>query len=932
MGSHGEEDLMRRPLSRRWPQLSLTPFEIALLYTLVSGLWILSSDYIVYRLVSDPVLLTRLHSAKSWFYLLATGFLLYLLISRSFRAASRSEEALSESEARYRSLFENNHSVMLLIDPDTTEIVDANPAACSFYGYSRAELTGKRITDINTLPAEEARQEMDQASRQQRRHFEFQHRLANNDIRDVEVHTGPIEVHGRQLLYSIIYDVTDRRRIRETIRKQNAELQEQARLLDLAYSSIIAWDMEDRVCYWNQEAEELYGWSKVEAMGQPIHTLLQTQFPQPLEAIKATVFQAGHWEGELVHTRKDGSRIIVASRWAVQRDGQGHPEKVLQVNIDVTALKESEQAQRLLAEAGRLLSSARDYEATLNAVLQVALPTLADMCMVDLLQEDGTIRRMVMVQEEMAKSELAYLLQDFPPGSEQAHPTWKVLQTGQPELTPEVTEAFLESVAYDARHLQILRELKLSSGMVVPLPVQGRVLGTIIFIWVQPGRRYGEADLALAEELARRAALALENARLFQAEQAARQRLEQTAQRLERTVQRLEQLQRVTAALSEALTQEEVTSVVVNQGVEALEAGAGMIALLDEAGRQMEVIAQTGYPPDVMEKWQQFTLDAPAPLTAAVKSSRPVYVESLERLADLFPEVAAQKKTPYQALASLPLAVHGRVLGGIGLSFDQPRAFETDDRAFILALAQQCAQALQRAQLYEAEMKARQRAEEAEAKLLLSLQEKEVLLREVNHRVKNNLQAVSNLLYLQSSYVQSEQTRRQLQDAQDRVKSIALIHEKLYQTQNFVEIDFPEYVRSLGNELIRSYRARGEQIRLVVKSDGTPLEVDTAVTLGIIANELISNALKHAFPEEKTGEISIELRREPDGRLSLAVSDDGIGFPPEQELGQTGSLGLQLVQMLVGHLQGEVMLERNGGTKVSVTVRPIPSEATGKLS
>lgn len=923
MVSQGEGEAMRRPLSKRWPQLRLTPFEIALLYILISGLWILSSDYILYLLVPDPVLLTRLQSIKGWFYVAATGVLLYLLINRSFRVASRTEEALDESEGRYRSLFENNHSVMLLIDPATAEIVDANPAACSFYGYSRAELTGRKITDINTMPAEEVKQEMERASREQHRHFEFRHRLADGGIREVEVYSGPIEAHGRQLLYSIVYDVTDRRRTRETIRKQNAELQEQARLLDLTYSSIVAWDMEDRICYWNHEAEDLYGWSKAEVMGQPIHTLLQTQFPQPLDAIKAIVFQAGHWEGELVHTRKDGSRVNVASRWAVQRDERGDPEKILQVNIDVTALKESHQAQHLLAEAGRLLSSARDYEATLNAVLQIALPGLADVCMVDMLEEDGHIRRAVMVRSGLAKSELAHLLQDFPPAPDQAHPTWKVLRTGRSELTPEVTDPFLESVAYDARHYQILRELKLSSGMVVPLAAQGRALGTIIFISAQPGRRYSEAELALAEELARRAALALDNARLFQAEQAARQRLEQTARQLERTVQRLEQLQKVTAALSEALTREEVSGVVVTQGVEALEAGAGMVALLDEASGEMEVIAATGYPAEVVEQWKRFSLAAPTPLTAAVRERRPVYVESLESLTDRFPEFATQKTTTYNALVSLPLIVQGRVLGGIGLSFDQARHFDAEDQAFILALAQQCAQALQRAQLYEAEMSARQRAEQAEARQMLALQEKEVLLREVNHRVKNNLQAVSNLLYLQSNYAKSEQTRQQLQDAQDRVKSIALIHEKLYQTQNFVEIDFPEYVRSLGSEVIRSYRARGEQIRLAVESDGTLIGVDTAVTLGIIVNELISNALKHAFPDERAGEIRVELRKEPDDRLRLAVSDDGVGFPPGKELAQAGSLGLQLVQMLVGHLQGEVTLERNGGTRVAITVRPM---------
>ena len=128
------------------------------------------------------------------------------------------EKTLRESEERYRSLFKNNHSIMLLIDPENGEIVDANPAAISFYGWSYQELTSKKITDINTLTNEQVFQEMEHAKKEKRQHFYFRHRLSSGKIRDVEVYSGPITVHGRKLLYSIIHDISKRKQAEEALR------------------------------------------------------------------------------------------------------------------------------------------------------------------------------------------------------------------------------------------------------------------------------------------------------------------------------------------------------------------------------------------------------------------------------------------------------------------------------------------------------------------------------------------------------------------------------------------------------------------------------------------------------------------------------------------------------------------------------------------
>ncbi|MBW2571491.1 MAG: PAS domain S-box protein [Deltaproteobacteria bacterium] len=137
----------------------------------------------------------------------------------------KAETALRESEERYRSLFKNNHSVMLLIDPGSADIVDANPAAVSFYGWSIEVLTGKKITDINTLSDEQVFQEMGKAKTEQRRVFYFRHLLANGEIRDVEVFSGPIKVHGRELLYSIIHDITERKQVELALLERGKELE-----------------------------------------------------------------------------------------------------------------------------------------------------------------------------------------------------------------------------------------------------------------------------------------------------------------------------------------------------------------------------------------------------------------------------------------------------------------------------------------------------------------------------------------------------------------------------------------------------------------------------------------------------------------------------------------------------------------------------------
>jgi PAS domain S-box-containing protein len=209
---------------------------------------------------------------------------------------------------------------------------------------------------------------------------------------------------------------------------------------------------------------------------------------------------------------------------------------------------------------------------------------------------------------------------------------------------------------------------------------------------------------------------------------------------------------------------------------------------------------------------------------------------------------------------------------------------------------------------------------QAQEALRASLHEKEVLLKEIHHRVKNNLQIISSLLSLQTNN-QGNDAAAALRESQDRIRSMALVHEKLYRSDDVACVNFRDYVESLTSSLKRSYFP-GPGVRVFAEMDDVSLDIDLAIPCGLIINELVSNSLKYAFPDGKTGEIRIGLAR--DGRNhTLKVADDGVGLPPELDFRNTPSLGLQLVNMLVSQLEGTIELDPARGTMFKITFTEI---------
>lgn len=215
-----------------------------------------------------------------------------------------------------------------------------------------------------------------------------------------------------------------------------------------------------------------------------------------------------------------------------------------------------------------------------------------------------------------------------------------------------------------------------------------------------------------------------------------------------------------------------------------------------------------------------------------------------------------------------------------------------------------------------ADIAERQQVEEA---LKAALHEKELLLKEMYHRIKNTLQVISSLLSLQAGSIEDPQVRKIFQDSQTRIYSMALIHEILQRSRDLARIDLADYLQSLVAELCRSYGTEAQRITIQTQFEEVWVSTDTAIPCGLILNELLSNAFKYAFPEDRQGDIRMALRADPGQEVTLMVRDTGVGLPDGLDFRDTDSLGLQLVCLLAEQLGGTIALERSGGTAFTVT-------------
>ena len=344
---------------------------------------------------------------------------------------------------------------------------------------------------------------------------------------------------------------------------------------------------------------------------------------------------------------------------------------------------------------------------------------------------------------------------------------------------------------------------------------------------------------------------------------------------------------------------------ILDATIAALGADMGNMQLRSPETGQLRIVAQRGFAPSFLEFFREVSAEDDSACARALRWGRPVAIEDVRLDAEFAPLRDVALAAGFLAVHSAPMIDHaGQTVGVVSVHFRAPhRLSERDMRRFDLYV-RQALDFIERQNI--------------EAALRVSLGESDTLLRELQHRVKNNLQVIGSLLEMQSRRTGEAGTRASLAEARDRVTAIATIHEMLYQSAPFSEVDLGKYARRLVAQIMAAYPS-GSRIEWQVEGEGSFFDLERAVPFGVLLNELVSNVCKHAFPADAKGKLSVTLQRE-NGDLHLRVRDTGVGLPRDFEDQSPKTLGVELVHLLAGQLGGAAAFTSDHGTQVDVQI------------
>jgi PAS domain S-box-containing protein len=478
-----------------------------------------------------------------------------------------------------------------------------------------------------------------------------------------------------------------------------------------------SWDVETDIATFDDRVRELLELGDENARSRV--SIIETRIhPDDRERLNDALIRAadpagdGRFQGEYRIVHQDGSE-----RWALAF-GRMHfstdqePRQAAQLIgtvLDITEQKNREGRQRVLARLGADLLVAADEGVALQQLADAAVVDLADWAIVDVIDADGTAHRAAMAHIDPSKLEvMRELAARYPPDPSRPTLGREALATGRPHLYARLDEAAVSSIAQDTEQARLGLAMGMRSAMAVPLQTRSGPFGIAAF---GSGRRtFTQDDLTVAEEIGRRASLAVENARLVAAAKRAQDNAERAASRTAR-------LQALSAALASALTPNDAATTAVREAIVTIRADAGILVLVSPDGKTLDVIESRGYDDPAVDRWRRFSVDADVPIAEAIRLSEPIVIPSAEERDRRYPLLRTAGPLTYPASISVPLIAEGRSFGALGLSFRDPITVTAEDRELLLAVARQCAQAIRRAVLFDAEGVARASAEGAGRRL-----------------------------------------------------------------------------------------------------------------------------------------------------------------------------------------------------------------------
>ncbi|NMG06318.1 PAS domain S-box protein [Brasilonema sp. UFV-L1] len=749
-------------------------------------------------------------------------------------------------------------------------------------------------------------------------------------------------------MLGVVLDVTERKQMEAELRRR------EQRFKTLAENSpdiISRIDSEFRHLYVSPAIEQVTDIPAEEFIGKT-----NTDLGMPQENCRLwhenwqQIFTTGQSRSiEFSFKAPDGTHWY-HSRFVPEFAADGTVESIIGYARDVTCYKRIEQQQRFLAQASQTFAAASlDLQTVLNTITQLVSEYTGDVCVLSLLSVDKQWLEPVSVYhvDPEVRQFVNELLSSYPRRADEGI-GGRVMQTGVALLMPVTSQEEFRAVI-KPEYQRYLERFTVYSTLLVPLKVQGQAIGVLSLTRNHPGEPHNIDDQTLFQDLADRAAMAIANAQLYQQAELSRQQAEQTADRNARLLS-------VTAALSEPVTPAQVAKVIVEQSTAVLNACSAMVAILDKNGTELEIVHCVGYSQDLGE-WRRFPITTQVPLAEAVRTGESIWEESTEARVSRYPHLAEYyAQCNYASWISLPLMVEGRAVGGISLNFTQFSPLSDDDRAFVLALTQQCAQAIVRAQLYEAEQQALAAAVREAARSAAANRTKDEFLAVLSHELRTPMNPILGWTkFLRAGKLDPSKTALALETIERNAKlQVQLIEDLLNISRilqgklslNTCPVNLESTIEAALKTVDLAAQAKAIQIQTHFEQNAVNVLGDATRLQQVIWN-LLSNAIKFT-PND--GRVEIHLKR-VGNQAQITVSDTGKGIKPDflpyvfdyfrqadssitRNFGGLG-LGLAIARHIVELHGGTIQADSPGeGQGATFTVRlpliPTPTLAIGE--
>ncbi|MFL5345126.1 MAG: GAF domain-containing protein [Hyalangium sp.] len=715
------------------------------------------------------------------------------------------------------------------------------------------------------------------------------------------------------------------------------QLRFQESILQHAQDSIIVTDLSGHITHWSQGAEALFGYTASEMRGQTVQRLYPEQDTSALAQDLTRILEGQDYAGEWRGRRKDGTALWVDVRTSLMRDGGGKAVGFIGVSRDITARRRAEQRLRFLSDAGRLLMEGTDdVDALLRRVAQLATDSLADICSVDLVQEDGTLRRLSIAHRKSLPEPLIQQSLRFPPRLDSQSPLVQALRSGKTLLFADFVP-LRQQAAQSAEHLQLIEALDVRSTLVVTLQSQGRALGLLSLSVCAHSPSFDQDDLELAEELARRVMGSLETRSLFREAQAALLQ----AEKEKRTA---EILSRVGLAFASELDRDKLVQRVTDEATELTGAafGAFFHNLVNDKGESYLLYTLSGVPREAFSRF---------PMPRNTRIFAPTFEgKRTMRLDDVTQSAEYGHNPPHHGMPAGHLPVRsylavpvksrsGQVLGGLFFGHPEPGRFRQEHEHLVEGLAAQAAVALDNALLYR------------QAQLAASLRDE--FLQVAAHELRTpttsltlNVQSLLRAAKETGAVLSPEKLRARLEGVERSAGKLNVLVSELLDISRITsgslhlaweEVDLSAVVREVASR----FEAQAAQAHapIHVAADGPLVGRWDRLRLEQIVTNLLSNALKYGAGHP----VAVDTRV-IGAHAQLTVRDEGIGIAPEalprifgrferavseRHYGGLG-LGLYITRQIVVALGGTVHVESLPGQGATFTVE-LPLSPPGSI-